>query len=143
MHEEATETLLGKLIAAARAARANAYAPYSSYRVGAAVATAKGAIYTGCNVENASYGACICAERGAISTMIAAGDGTPIACAVVTGGKAPGSPCGICRQVLIEFAKDMPVVLVAETESGDVRRDTTLAELLPDAFELETDGSTG
>ena len=132
------ETLLGKLIAEARRARANAYAPYSNYRVGAALLTAKGAIYTGCNVENASYGACICAERSAIAQMVTAGDGKPVACAVVTGGKAPGSPCGICRQVLVEFARDMPVVLVCETEVGDVRRDTSLAELLPDAFELET-----
>jgi len=139
MSDEVTvnETLLGKLIAEARHARANAYAPYSSYRVGAALLTAKGAIYRGCNVENASYGACVCAERGAISQMVAAGDSKPVACAVVTGGKAPGSPCGICRQVLVEFAKDMPIVLVAESEGGDIRRDTTLAELLPDAFELE------
>jgi cytidine deaminase len=132
------ETLLGKLVAEARHARANAYAPYSNYRVGSAILTAKGAIYTGCNVENASYGACLCAERNAIGKMVAAGDSKPIACAVVTGGKAPGSPCGICRQVLVEFTRDMPVVLVAETPTGDVRRDTSLAELMPDVFELDT-----
>lgn len=136
--ETVNETVLGKLIAEARRARANAYAPYSNYRVGAALITAKGVIYTGCNVENASYGACICAERSAIAQMVTAGDTKPLACAVLTGGKAPGSPCGICRQVLVEFARDMPVVLVAETPAGDVRRDTTLAELMPDVFELDT-----
>jgi cytidine deaminase len=132
------ETLLGHLVAEARRARANAYAPYSSYRVGAAIATESGAIFVGCNVENASYGATICAERNAIGAMIAAGASKPIACAIVTGGTKPGSPCGMCRQVLVEFAHDMPVILVAELESGgDVRRDTTLADLMPDVFELE------
>ncbi len=131
------ETALGKLIAEARQARARAYAPYSNYRVGSAILTAKGAVYTGCNVENASYGACICAERSAISQMVAAGDSKPVACAVITGGKSPGTPCGICRQVLVEFTRDMPVVLVCETDTGDVRRDTTLAELMPDVFEFD------
>ena len=58
-------------------------------------------------------------------------------CAVITGGKSPGTPCGICRQVLVEFTRDMPVVLVCETDTGDVRRDTTLAELMPDVFEFD------
>ena len=131
------ETLLGKLVAEARRARAAAYAPYSDYRVGAAIATEDGHVFTGCNVENASYGAAICAERNAIGAMITAGSSKPIACAVVTGGFKPGTPCGICRQVLVEFTRDMPVVLVAETPSGDVRRDVTLADLMPDVFELE------
>jgi cytidine deaminase len=134
---EVDETLLGKLIAEARRARSNAYAPYSSYRVGAALATEDGKIFVGCNVENASYGAAVCAERNAIGAMIAAGSSKPIACAVVTGGSKPGSPCGMCRQVLVEFTRDMPVVLVAEGDA-DVRRDTTLADLMPDVFELET-----
>ena len=131
------ETMLGRLIAEARVARSRAYAPYSNYRVGSAILTAKGAIYTGCNVENASYGACICAERSAISQMIVAGDSKPIACAILTGGKSPGTPCGICRQVLVEFTRDMPVVLVCETDAGDIRRDTTLGELMPDVFEFD------
>ena len=122
-----------KLIAAAKAARKNAYAPYSKYRVGAAILTKSGAVFTGCNVENASYGATICAERNAIGAMVAAGEDAPIACAVVTGGAKPGSPCGMCRQVLYEFAADMPIVLVAD---GD-RRETTLATLLPDGFLLK------
>ena len=134
----ADEALLETVIAQARRARANAYAPYSSYRVGAAIATEDGRIFTGCNVENASYGATVCAERNAIGAMIVAGASKPIACAIVTGGSKPGSPCGMCRQVLVEFTRDMPVVLIAESESGDVRRDTTLADLLPDVFELET-----
>ena len=134
---EIDEAFLGKLIAAARTARASAYAPYSDYRVGAALATEDGHIFTGCNVENASYGATVCAERNAIGAMVVAGASKPIACAIVTGGSKPGTPCGMCRQVLVEFTRDMPVVLVAETEAGDVRRDTSLAELMPDAFELE------
>jgi cytidine deaminase len=125
------------LIAAAKSARDRAYAPYSLYRVGAALATRAGRIYAGCNIENASYGACICAERGAIAQMIAGGERDPVACAVVTEGPVAGSPCGICRQVLGEFARDMPVALVAVTRGArDVRRDTTLAKLLPDAFRL-------
>jgi len=134
---EVDEALLGKLIAAARTARASAYAPYSDYRVGAALATEDGRIFTGCNVENASYGATICAERMAIGAMVVAGASKPVACAIVTGGSKPGSPCGMCRQVLVEFTRDMPIVLVAETDAGDARRDTSLEELMPDVFELE------
>ncbi len=124
-----------RLVDAAKRARANAYAPYSNYRVGAALLTKGGKIFAGCNFENASYGACICAERNAIGQMIAAGEREPVACVVVTGGKRPGSPCGICRQVLSEFAKDMPVILISEHRGGETRRDTSLAQLLPDAFE--------
>ena len=135
---KADARLMAKLVAAAKAARKNAYAPYSKYRVGAAIATKSGAIFTGCNVENASYGATICAERNAIGAMIAAGEAEPIACAVVTGGPKPGSPCGMCRQVLYEFAADMPIALVAE----GARRDTTLATLLPDGFLLKRRASS-
>jgi cytidine deaminase len=125
---------MGQLIASARAARACAYAPYSKYLVGAAIATRSGKIFSGCNVENASFGATICAERNAIGQMIAAGEHTPVACAVVTSGPRAGSPCGICRQVLWEFARDMPIALVTDTGR---RRDTTLAKLLPDGFRLK------
>ena len=131
------EAFLGRLIAAARTARAAAYAPYSDYRVGAAIATEDGRIFTGCNVENASYGATVCAERNAIGAMVVAGASKPVACAIVTGGSKPGTPCGMCRQVLVEFTREMPIVLVAETEAGDVRRETSLEELMPDVFELE------
>jgi cytidine deaminase len=131
------EVFIDQLIAEARKARASAYAPYSDYRVGAAIATEDGRIFTGCNVENASYGATICAERMAIGAMVVAGASKPVACAIVTGGTKPGSPCGMCRQVLVEFTRDMPVVLVAEAASGESRRETTLADLMPDVFELE------
>jgi cytidine deaminase len=127
---------LEELVAAAKKARARAYAPYSHYRVGAAIATRSGRVFVGCNVENASYGACLCAERCAIGQMVASGDADPIACVVVTRGLRPGTPCGICRQVLSEFAADMRLVLVGEGAQGEelARRETTLAELLPDAF---------
>jgi cytidine deaminase len=127
--------LEAEMIAAAKAVRAKAYAPYSRYRVGASIATKAGAIFVGCNIENASYGACLCAERNAIAQMVAAGAIEPIACVVVTQGPRAGSPCGICRQVLSEFARDMVIILIGEGPTGDDRRDTTLAALLPDAFE--------
>ena len=123
---------MDRLVLAAQEARTRAYAPYSGYLVGAAILTKSGRLYLGCNVENASYGAAICAERTAIARMVADGEREPIACAVATGGRNPGTPCGICRQVLAEFARDMPIALVA----GNVRRDTSLARLLPDAFRL-------
>jgi cytidine deaminase len=128
--------LLEKLVVAAKEARTRAYAPYSHYRVGAAILTKSGKVFAGCNVENASYGACLCAERNAIGQMVAAGATEPVACVVVTRGPKAGSPCGICRQVLSEFATDMKVVLVGEGDAGeDARRETTLGALLPDAFD--------
>lgn len=130
-----TPVALARLVTAARGARERAYAPYSKYRVGAAILTKSGAMFTGTNVENATYGATICAERSAIAQMVAAGERDPIACAVATGGPRAGSPCGICRQVLREFARDMPIALVAEHAGRLSRRDTTLAKLLPDAFD--------
>ena len=131
---------LEPVLEAARAARANAYAPYSKYRVGAALLTRRGRIYAGCNVENATYGATSCAERSAVAAMVAAGDRAPIACVVVTAGPAPGAPCGICRQVLAEFARDMKVVMVAEDDRGQItaRKTARLAALLPQAFRLST-----
>ena len=125
------------LVTAARAVRKRAHAPYSKYRVGAAILTKSGRTFTGCNVENASYGATICAERSAICQMVAAGEKDPVACVVVSAGDVAASPCGICRQVLSEFARDMPIALVLETTSGTRRRDTSLAALLPDAFHLD------
>ncbi len=131
-----TRIPMARLIAAARAVRKRAYAPYSKYLVGAAIATKSGRIFIGCNVENATFGATLCAERSAIAHMIAAGEREPVACAVVTAGPHGGSPCGICRQVLWEFASDMPIALVGEGPRGLVRRETTLATLLPDGFRL-------
>jgi cytidine deaminase len=127
-----------RLVEAARRARLRAYAPYSRYRVGAAILTRAGAIHTGCNIENATYGATLCAERSAVAAMIGAGDKAPIACAVVTRGTTPGAPCGICRQVLTEFARDMKLFLVAVDAQGRVvsRKAARLSALLPQAFRL-------
>ncbi len=122
------------LVDAAKRVRQNAYAPYSKYKVGAAFLTKKGNIFVGCNVENASYGGCICAERGALMQMVAHGDKDPVACAIVTQGSHAGSPCGICRQFIAEFVNDLPMTLVGLTKTGQKVRRTTLAKLLPDAF---------
>ncbi|NDJ35090.1 MAG: cytidine deaminase [Chloroflexi bacterium] len=122
-----------QLIAAAQAARENAYAPYSDYTVGAAVLGANGTVYTGCNVENASYPASICAERVAITRAVAEGERTFLALAIVTANG--GSPCGICRQVMIEFAPEMRVFIAA----GDkLIRETKASALLPDSFDPST-----
>jgi cytidine deaminase len=101
-----------------------------------------GRIFAGCNVENASYGATLCAERSAVAAMVAAGRRDPILCVVVAPGErsaAPATPCGICRQVLTEFGVDFPVVLVTEDESGAIVKTTVtrLSLLLPHAFRLE------
>ncbi|MEW5985582.1 MAG: cytidine deaminase [Chloroflexota bacterium] len=117
------------LLAAACAARQRAYAPYSHYRVGAAVLADDGRLYTGVNVENASYSLTICAERAAVFQAVAAGARRILAVAVCT--ENGGSPCGACRQVLSEFADDAPVWL--SDAQGHVRQ-TTLYELLPDRF---------
>lgn len=122
-----------ELIAAAKNVQARAYAPFSKYKVGAAIRTKSGKIYTGCNVENSTYGATICAERTAIAKMVSDGEREPTVCVVVTEGPKPGSPCGICRQVLAEFARDMRIILVAPR----ARAETSLAKLLPDAFRLK------
>lgn len=138
-HAHPHASLLDELVQRAKAVRENAYAPYSRYAVGAAIATKSGRIFEGCNVENASFGGSICAERGAIMQMIAAGEREPIACAVVTGDEEGASPCGICRQVLVEFARDMPVVLVGlGSRDGEMGRVVQLADLLPLAFDASS-----
>jgi cytidine deaminase len=121
-----------RLISAAIEARRYAYAPYSNYEVGAAILGADGRTFTGCNVENASYGMTMCAERVAVSSAIAAGAREFTALAIATAGG--GSPCGACRQVLAEFCGDLPVLLV-DVSQGDAVRETTLGQLLPDRFE--------
>lgn len=120
------------LVEAARAARRRAYAPYSRYAVGAAVLTRSGRIYTGCNVENAVYGATVCAERVAIWKAVSEGEREFTALAVVTVNG--GSPCGICRQVMAEFAPDLRVVIADEHR---ILRVTHVADLLPDRFAAE------
>jgi cytidine deaminase len=119
------------LVAAARKAQANAYAPYSGYRVGAALLAEDGRVFVGCNVENASYGLCSCAERTAIGTAIASGAKRFSAIAVATQGERAGTPCGMCRQVLAEFAPSFPVRCISE--AGEVI-DTDVAALLPLGF---------
>lgn len=122
------------LLAAARAARRRAYAPYSRYRVGAAVLDERGRIHAGCNVENASFGLCVCAERNAVAAAVAAGARRLRAVAIVTGGRSAGMPCGACRQVLLEFADAAtPILLAAPTGRPRSRR---LGNLLPQAFRL-------
>jgi cytidine deaminase len=130
---------LAPALDAARGARARAYAPYSGYRVGAALVTAKGGVYAGCNVENASFGATLCAERSAVAAMIAAGECDPVSCVLVTAGPRPALPCGICRQVLAEFAREVRFVLVAEDQAGRILRRSSarLSALLPHAFRLK------
>jgi len=122
------------LVQAARAARANAYAPYSGYAVGAAVLTDDGRVFAGCNVENASYGLSLCAERVAVFSAIAAGARRLVAAAVCT--PDGGTPCGACRQVLLEFA-DAPESFAVWVISPDcVIARYTLAELIPHGFRL-------
>ncbi len=123
------------LSAKAEEVRENAYAPYSNFRVGAALLGKSGRIYVGCNVENGSYGATICAERGAIMAAVASGEREFEAIAITTTANKPCPPCGICRQVLSEFAPDMDVLLVvAETQEVTC---LTLGELLPLRFRSE------
>jgi cytidine deaminase len=112
--------------------RERAYAPYSHFRVGAAVVGQSGRVYVGCNVENASYGLCICAERNAVAHAVAEGESRLVAVAVATQTTPPCPPCGMCRQTLAEFGgDDLPIVLV--NPAGE-RLDTTLGELLPMTF---------
>ncbi|HDQ73681.1 MAG TPA: cytidine deaminase [Chloroflexi bacterium] len=117
------------LVAQALQARALAYAPYSNYRVGAALLGKSGRTYTGCNVENAVYPLTICAERTAVVKAVSEGERTFVALAVATDNG--GSPCGACRQTLREFGEDI-VVLIADASGA--YRETTAAALLPDSF---------
>ena len=121
-----------ELLEAARRVRENAYAPYSRYPVGAAVRGASGRVYPGANVENASYGLALCAERSAVAAAVAAGEKSILACAVVTSTSPPAAPCGMCRQVLAELGADeLPIALL--NDRGE-REDVTLGALLPRAF---------
>ena len=120
-----------RLIEAARLAFSKAYAPYSNFRVGAALLDAEGEIHVGCNVENASFGGTVCAERNAVAGAVVAGRRALVACAVYTDSPESTAPCGFCRQVLAEFAPDLPIVCV--TVSGKTWR-TTLSDLLPHSF---------
>ena len=119
------------LIAAAKRAREKAYAPYSNYKVGAALLAEDGRVFTGCNVENASFGLTVCAERNAVAAAIQAGSTGFRAIAIVVDDTSPAAPCGACRQVLAEFKNDLHVIL-ANLEGK--RKDCVLSELIPELF---------
>ena len=132
------QTVSSTLLDLARRAREVAYAPYSRFQVGAALQTKDGRVFPGCNVENAAYGLCNCAERTALFSAIAAGckPGDFSAIAVIADTPEPVTPCGSCRQVLAELcASDMPVLLANTTGTT---RQTTVEALLPDGFRLTT-----
>jgi len=126
------ETLIQRLFDAARAARQQAYAPYSHFLVGAALLDEQGRIHAGCNVENAAYPQGVCAEAGALSALVLAGGRAVRAVLVVGAGDPPCTPCGGCRQKLREFGDDSLPVLVADP-SG-LRARFTLGDLLPHSF---------
>jgi cytidine deaminase len=134
---EVQPRLLEELCAAARAVQQHAYAPASRFRVGAAVLGEDGRVFSGCNVENASYGLTICAERAAVCAAVAAGARALRAVAIATDLLEPARPCGACRQVLAEFGPAMTVVMVG---SGDQRVQTTLDRLLPEPFTFARGG---
>jgi cytidine deaminase len=123
--------LFGELVAAALSARNQAYAPYSKFLVGAALLSEDGRIFTGCNVENASYGLTICAERNAVFAAVAAGCRTFTHIVIATDTPQPTPPCGACRQVLFEFS---PNLIIGLATPAGLQSRYTLGELLPGAF---------
>ena len=118
------------LVGAARAAQQHAYAPYSNFRVGAALEADDGRVFVGCNVENASYGLTICAERAAVCAAVSAGARRLRRAIVVTDIDPPAAPCGACRQVLSEFGPDLRVTAVGPSQQVS----WSMGELLPAAF---------
>ncbi len=132
MPNRAPEELLSLAAEVAR----KAYAPYSKFHVGAALETGDGTVFAGCNVENASYGLTICAERNAIFSMAAAGQRKIAQIAIVAGGDTPPYPCGACRQVINEFAEPDCPVYVAPTNKINDYETMSLGELLPKSFKL-------
>lgn len=127
-----------ELVERARQAMGAAYAPYSGFRVGAALITAGGEIFTGCNIENSSYGLTCCAERVAVFKAVSAGHKEFAGLAVISGGADYCSPCGACRQVLAEFAPDMPVLMC--NDRGEYQAEA-VRELLPRHFSLRPSSS--
>jgi cytidine deaminase len=120
------------LLEVARAAREAAYAPYSGFKVGAALRAADGTVFSGANVENAAFSPTICAERVALPAAVVAGHRDFVALAVVGGGDGPCTPCGVCRQMLYEFAPDL--IVLAAGETGAVGRYVLGSDLLPEGF---------
>src|ERR1035438_7377891 len=123
-----TDAALRRLEKSARLAAARAYAPYSSFPVGAAVIGGSGKVFSGCNVENASYGLCNCAERTAIFSAVAAGERSVKAVAIYTPTSLPTAPCGACRQVIHEFGPDALVISVCDAK-GRIRSEEHTSEL--------------
>ena len=122
----------GELIELAHRARENAYAPYSRFKVGAALLAKSGKAYLGCNVENKTYHLTVCAERSAVSSAVCAGETEFTAIAIASASSPPAPPCGSCRQVLLEFSRQMKVIMVNTEGEMKVR---TVGELLPEPFE--------
>jgi cytidine deaminase len=127
------------LVSAARAARDASYSPYSEFAVGAAVLTADGSIFHGCNLENRSYGLTLCAERAAFAAAVAAGHRDFAAVVVVADATPPATPCGLCRETMAEFCGPELPVLLCNLNGG--RRELKLGELFPHPFELPAAGS--
>ncbi len=126
-----TDAAIRRLEKTARATGSRAYAPYSHFPVGAAVIGGSGKVFSGCNVENAAFGLCNCAERTAIFSAIAAGERSVKAVAIYTPTALPTAPCGACRQVINEFGPEAVVISVCDSKN---RIETTLSALLPGAF---------
>jgi len=121
------------LVAAAREVSENAYAPYSKFRVGAAALDERGRVHVGCNVENASYGLTVCAERNALFAMVAAGGKRLVAMALYTPTDEPVTPCGACRQVIAEFGPEATLVAACKGSNPNLHK---ASELLPQAFTI-------
>lgn len=130
------DTHIKALLAAAKEVRENAYAPYSNYKVGAAVLMASNKVYTGCNVENASYGLAMCAERVAIYKAISEGEKHIVAVGIVAGEHEIGRPCGACLQVIAEFAAPGEQVVIAASSADGFYDVRTLDDYLPTRFKL-------
>lgn len=127
------------LVAAACEARLRSHSPYSGFRVGAALLGKSGKVYPGTNVENASIGLSICAERSAACRAVADGETGFTAIAICADGREPTPPCGACRQFLLEFGRDMTVLIAGENGAAGEVRSFSLAELIPHAFETYVD----
>jgi cytidine deaminase len=119
------------LLARAKAVSKHAYCPYSAFAVGAALLTASRNVYVGCNVENAAYSPCLCAERNAVGAMVASGEREILAIAIYTPTQEVAAPCGVCRQVLNEFSPELWVISVCDS---DQELEMQMSELLPEAF---------
>ncbi len=123
-----------KLVTAACDQRVHSYSPYSNFRVGAALLGKSGTVYLGTNVENASFGLSICAERSAVVQAVSAGEREFAAIAICADGPTPTAPCGACRQVLLEFGPELPVILAGDSGLEGELLELTVGELLPHAF---------